>query len=109
MDSQIINPAARRISGLPLSTRIESLHLLAGTQTIRNLYIQHCAEFVHASITAENSYIQTRLQSELRAIFRVNDLQASPQTLPIDLEASTLLDSSEVPLQVLRRTKWMAM
>ena len=38
VDTAIINTAARRISGLPLSTRIEVLHFLAGTRSSRNLY-----------------------------------------------------------------------
>ena len=101
MDTHIINPAARRIVNLPLPTRIESLRFVVGAQTFRNLFIVHCAEFIHSALTAEKSQLQERLQVELCALFGANDLQASPYCLQRDLDRSTYWGSSEVPPNIL--------
>ena len=108
MDTQISNPAARRITGLPLSTGIESLRCLAGTQSFRNIHIQHCAEFVFAAFVAGGGQLQSRAQNESCAIFHASDLQASPYSFQVNLEASMNWDSSEVPLRTLSNTEWMA-
>ena len=38
LDAQLINVAARKLPGLPMITRVEALHFILGTHSIRNLY-----------------------------------------------------------------------
>ena len=55
IDVHVVNPAARRISGLSSHTRIEALHFLAGALSCRNLYIGHTASFLHSALLAQEA------------------------------------------------------
>ena len=50
LDTQAINVAARRLSGLPRITRIEALRSASGTHSSRNHYAHHCALFLHSTL-----------------------------------------------------------
>ena len=47
MDVQIPHTASRTIAYLPMTTKIQTLRFLTNTWSFRNLYIKHCAQFVH--------------------------------------------------------------
>ena len=59
--------AARRAGRPDPSTRIETLHFLAGAQSYRNLYVAHSAELLDATLRARGSTIAERLRCELQA------------------------------------------
>ena len=107
VDTAIINTAARKISGLPLSTRIEVLHFLAGTFSYRNLYVQHCATFLHQGLESHDSLTQQRLEKDLCAHFKIQQLSLTVQQLEFDIAATFLTDTSGVPISLLQNTKWM--
>ena len=65
VDTQVINTASRRITGLPLNARIEALRFIAGTHSMRNLYLVHCAFFLHGALASFDSGLQRLLQGDL--------------------------------------------
>ena len=75
LNTQIVNIAARKISTLSRSTRIESLHLATGTSTILNLYIKHCAEFLDSCLRARECSTNKRLREELGHYFGVSSFE----------------------------------
>ena len=93
MDVHIVDTASRRITGLPVFLRVEALHFLAQTQSMRNLYIRHCAEFLHAVMGSNGSGIKKRIEAELCAIFQVETLQPKVVPLKADFQASYLYHS----------------
>ena len=74
METNITNVAARKITGLPRSARVESLHFLAGIHSFRNLYIFHYAEFLDGILRCHNSTIRSRISEELKQIYTVETL-----------------------------------
>ena len=68
VDTGVVNVAARRITGLDSSVRLESLHFLASTSSCQNLYILHCAEIVDAVLRAQGSSAKNRLEQEIGAM-----------------------------------------
>ena len=68
LDVHVINPAARRITGLDAKARIEVLHFLAGAHTYKNLYTCHAASFMRSALMANGSQIRTRFQQDLCAL-----------------------------------------
>ena len=52
LETQVINIASRRITGLPINARIEALHFEAGTHSMRNLYPTHCAIFLRNALAS---------------------------------------------------------
>ena len=108
LDTGVINIAARRISGLPRIARIEALHFVSGTHSSRNLYAQHCGNFLHLVLTSHASGIRERVRRELQVLFGIPSLDLAVQILKVDLEASFIMDSSGVPMEVLQRLRWMA-
>ena len=65
IDVCVVNVAARRITGLDSSVRIESLHFLAATSSYQNLYILHRAKVVGAILRAEGSSAKNRREKEI--------------------------------------------
>ena len=68
MDTLVDNVAARKISGVDNSTRIEVLHFLALTHSFTNLYIGHCAGPHDLALRASGSSIEARMRRELQAM-----------------------------------------
>ena len=85
IDVLVINPAARRITGLETHTRIEVLHFLAGTQSYRNLYVCHSASFLHSSMMVPGSQIRTRLEGEIKAMLKTSTLHLHQLPVAYDL------------------------
>ena len=108
VDVAIINTAARKISGLHYSTRLEVLHFLAGTNLFRNLYSHHCALFVHRALCASDSGIRSRLAKEICAILQMEDLYPMDSPIYIDKDAAFVMDPSGLPPQALERIQWMS-
>ena len=106
IDVQIINTTARRITGLHPSTRIEILHFLAGTHTYKNLYIRHCANFLHSTLTAHGSHIQTRMRGELGELLNIPEPNITWKPLPFDKEATFLLGPEGLPSQIIDILSW---
>ena len=71
MNTQIINIAARRVSGVSRTARIECLHFAINTATFLNLYVKHCAKFMDECVLAQSSQIRKRLITELVAYYEV--------------------------------------
>ena len=107
IDVAIINVAARRVSGLPLSTRIEVLHFISGTHSYRNLYVQHCAVFLHQCLQGHDSQIRYRLVQELQETYQTTRLEPEAQQIPFDIGETFVSDCSGIPVHLLQNTKWM--
>ena len=71
LDVQVINTAARRISRLPMTTRVETLHFISGPHSFRNLYVIHCAQFAHSALSSHGSPTQARIKREICAIYDI--------------------------------------
>ena len=95
VDTQIVNIASRRITGVLLNTRTEALHFAAGTQSVQNLYLQHCALFLHNALASHDSGIRCRLQAELCGISRVTELEPTAERLEVHPETVCLLGKME--------------
>ena len=67
MKTQIINIAARKVSGVSRTARIECLHFAINTATFLNLYVKHCARHMDECIRANSSQIRQRLIAERAA------------------------------------------
>ena len=107
IDAAIINTAARRISGLLLSTRIEGLRFLAGTHSYCNFFILHCAAFLHQGLLNQNSMAQQRLVADMQTNFHVCQLTLAVESAEFDIAEMFLTESYGVPIALLRQTKWM--
>ena len=92
IETHILNVVARKVTGLYRSARPESLHLLADTQSYKNQYILHCAEFLDGSLRVSNSTIASRLRRELQNIFEVTTLESVICTLTLPLRGIFLYD-----------------
>ena len=106
VDVQIINTTARRITGLHPSTRIETLHFLAGTHTYKNLYIRHSASFLHSSLTAYGSQIQARIRDELGAILEIPEPNTKWAPMHYDREATFLLGPEGLSAYIIDLLHW---
>ena len=104
----IINIASRGVAGLPHITRIEALHFASGAHLIRNLYAQHCGNFLRLVLASRASWIRGRVRRELRVLLGVRSLGPAAPVTGVDLEASFLMDSSGVPMSALQSLRWMA-
>ena len=107
LDAAVIDTASRRILGLPLRTRVEVLRFLAGPFALRNLYLRHCATFVHRALIGHDNRLQGKLRRELAAVCRVPRLDLVDRELPVEIAAGFAMDSPEGPLRAISRTKWM--
>ena len=108
IDVHIINVASRRVTGLPIFTRIETLHFVAGTQSYRNMYLRQCAQFIHAVLVSYGSGIQHRLIRELCVIYGVSTLTPTVSPLKIPSEEEEQTSTVSVPSGLVSRIKWMA-
>ena len=109
IDVLVINPAARRITGLESHARIEVLHFLAGTQSYRNLYICHLATFLHSSLMVPESQIQTRLRGEINAMLRTSTHHLLAQPVKYDKMDAFLLGPENFPPEMLDKIEWSAL
>ena len=107
LDTQIINVAARRIVGLPITTRVEALHFIAGTHSSRNLYSYHCAVFLHSTLVCHGSGLRGQIQKEICALLRINTLEPQVKEVAVDLERTFLADFSGVPTSILEGIRWI--
>ena len=107
IDTTIINVAARRISRLPLSTRIETLHFLSGTNSYRNMYIQQCAMFVRRARSAHGSAIERRVNKEIGVILNIDDQITELQVLRNDLDFAFMYDPTGLPTDAITKTTWL--
>ena len=64
---------ARRVTGLGMSARIETLLLLVGTRTARNLYLLACADKMDRRPRAHASSVLSRLNDWLADVFDVSN------------------------------------
>ena len=104
----VTNTAARRVLGLPLSTRAEALHFLAGTYTSRNLYIRHCAVFLRRVLCGHASRFQGKMRRELAAVYGVRRLGDTEVVMPVDFASGILWDPTGLPMRIVTRTRWTA-
>ena len=77
IDSRVANVASRKISGLPYITRIEALHFVAGTRSIRNPYRHHCGQFLHQVLLCEGGGVRYGVYRELCALLRMDTLETA--------------------------------
>ena len=88
IDTQLINPLARKVAGVGPSARIPVLHAVAGHTSAHNLFVQHCGELLNLSLRANNSSIRERLYRWVCRAYRVESwvpvVEEIPQT---DMEA----------------------
>ena len=108
LDTAVINTAARRINGLPLSTRIETLHFLSNTHSMRNMYVQHCALFVRRTLQTPNSTIEARKNREIGALLKKGDSKLEVQAMRTDREKGFIEDPAGLPADIIERTEWQS-
>ena len=94
VDTMIVNVAARKIGGLSRTTRIESLHFLAGTFSMSNLFAIHCAELLDLCLRATGSHIKTRLENELCTYLGVHSTGITDIRIAIPRERIPRLQST---------------
>ena len=104
METHVANVAARRVGGMDKSTRIETLHFLANTQSYRNLYVMHCADLLDATLRAHNSTVQIRIRRELKAILESDAMEVEYVRVT---EVDGGLRDALTPEYVWRATKWL--
>ena len=97
IDTRAVNTAARRVSGQPEITRSEAPRFLAGTQSIRNLYLMHCGISLHSALPRPDSGARGRLMRELRATLRRSVLGLTVLPIGLQIAANFVRDTSEVP------------
>ena len=107
IDTTIVNTAARRVSRLPLSTRIETLHFLSGTYSYRNMYTQQCAMFVHRARSAHGSAIEGRINDEIGAILKMEGQKTELTAHQNDLNYAFMYDPTGLPTEVIEKMKWL--
>ena len=78
MDTKHTNIAARRIAGMGISARLETLHVMAGTLSTAYLYLQTCAGLPDRALRADSSTVRTRLYRWLCGTFRVESWEGRP-------------------------------
>ena len=69
LDVGVVNIMARKIAGVGCTARLVALHAASGVLAVNNLYVQHCAGMVDASLRAENSTIQARVSDWLGKVY----------------------------------------
>ena len=70
MVTNFLDAAAGRIGGLGRSTRIESLHFLAGSRTFGNPFVAHFAEFLDSCLRPMSPPAQREIIEELWLFLR---------------------------------------
>ena len=106
LDVHIINPSARRISGLDANARIEVLHFLAGTHSYNNLYVCHTASFMHSDLMAQGCQIQRRIRRELCALFQTSTLDQTRGKIEYNKADAFLLVPDNFPPAMLDMVNW---
>ena len=67
---------ARKVLGVGRSARLPVSLAAAGVQSVQNLYLQHCAELVDASLRASESAIRVRLNRWMERLYGVKEWNA---------------------------------
>ena len=71
LETQLSNVAARRIVGLGISARIETLNAVAGLMSAHNLYLRTCSALLDRSLRATRSSIKNRLEKWLSRAYAI--------------------------------------
>ena len=74
---------------------------------MRDLYVRHCVEFLHAALGNYGSGMQRRIETELRAIFQVESLGPKVAPLRVGIQASYLYHSDRLRQGLLGNMSWM--
>ena len=89
METQHTNIAARRITGVARSARLEILRMVADVTSIKNLFIQQCGISIDRALRCSHSTVKTAIETWLRSLFGVDgwaarfaELDASEQLIP---------------------------
>ena len=106
LDIAVIKTASRRINAASLSTRIEILHFLSGAHFLQNVYIQHCALFVHRTLQTPHSAIETRGRKEIGALLRVEEVPYEVQLMRNDQRMGFIVDPAGLPTGIIEKTVW---
>ena len=69
LDAQIVNIAARRITGVHRSARLEVLRLTAGLTSVRNMIIQQCGFMIIRALEALDSPLQEWVEDHIRQAY----------------------------------------
>ena len=107
IDTQAVNTAARRVTGLPRITRIDALHFLAGTNSIRNMYILQCGATMRATLRCSGNGARDRLMKEICVVLRRSTLDLAIAPVEFQIEDNFTRYTSEVPVEILRTSRWM--
>ena len=103
IETNIVNTAARRITVLDRSTRVEVLHFLTATYSFANLYVLHCAEMIDAGLRATGSTTQVRLKRGIAEILGNKQVNVTERSLEIPTD---LLGYSIPKESTWRKTAW---
>ena len=79
----IVNPLARRICGVGVTARIPTLQMAARVLSAHNLFLQHCAGMVDATLRADGSSIRERVVGLLCEAYGVGGW--GPRQEPVQL------------------------
>ena len=82
LDAAVINVTARKILGVGTSARLPTLHIGAGVKSMRNLYLQHCAEQLDSTMRATARSFQTKTYSWMQRTYKVSTWR--PDTLTLE-------------------------
>ena len=69
LDAQIVNIAARRITGARRSAGLEVLRLTAGLTSVRNMIIQQCGFMTIRALEARDSLLQAWVEDHIRQAY----------------------------------------
>ena len=69
LDTQVINVAARRITGVHRSARLEVLRLTAGVTSVRNMIIQQSGNMILRALEAPKSPLRTWILQQMQRVY----------------------------------------
>ena len=81
LETKHAHVAARRVIGLGIGARIETLLMMAGATSAHNLYILACANKMDRCLRAHNSSIQKRMGEWTASVYSVHGWSSSPATV----------------------------
>ena len=108
MDVNIANTFSRKITGLPRTVRIESLHFLADANSYRNPFIRHCAQFVHSALVSHGSLSRERIRKEINAILKLPDRNIITGDLDFDRMETFQQGNGGEPAEIIDAITWQA-
>ena len=84
LETQQGDIAARRVAGLGVSARIETLFATTNLLTVRNMYLHTCATLLDRTLRATSSTIQARMDQWLRRVYGVRDWRARATEISVN-------------------------